>query len=252
MTIIPGFSYTNAAHFAKLSELAYEKSEDTFKKTTRPYGYKDIKYFDQSGAQCYGLEHDDYVVLSFRGTEPTTRNDVPADLNIIHGKDKNGITTGSVHCGFRDEVDTLWPDITEWLEEKGDQQIYTCGHSLGGAMSGIAASRLDGAICYNYGCPRIGTNKWRKSFDKEHKMYRFVNDRDIVPRIPPRWMRYKHAGELHFIDKNGNIKKNPNPLRQLGIGLCNMCKNPLRIAQGIPDHNMGDYREFIENWCNKK
>ena len=252
MNITKDFSYTNASHFARLSELAYEKSEDVFKRITKPYGYKNVKYFDKSGAQCYGLEHDDYIVLSFRGTEPETENDVKADLNIFHVKDKNGIKIGQVHRGFRDEVDTLWSDITSWLEEKAGKQIYTCGHSLGGAMSGIAASRLDGAICYNYGCPRIGTNKWRKAFDKEHKMYRFVNDRDIVPRIPPRWMRYKHAGELHFIDKNGKIKKNPNPFQQFKIGLLNICKNPLRITEGIPDHNMGDYRKFIENWCNKK
>lgn len=238
--ITPGFSYENASHFATLSQLAYEKSESVFKDKVQPFGYKDVKYFDKSGAQCYGLEHNDYIVLSFRGTEPETENDVKADLNVFHVKDKNG----RVHRGFRDEVDTLWPDITTWLKEKDDKQIYTCGHSLGGAMSGIAASRLEGAICYNYGCPRIGTNKWRKAFDKEHKMYRFVNDRDIVPRVPPRWLSYKHAGELHFIDENGTIKKNP---KQFKFGIC---KNPFRIKECISDHDMGDYRRLIEKWCN--
>lgn len=250
MNIDNTFSYENAYHFAELSKLAYEKDENTFKNKTSKYGYKNIKYFDKSGAQCYGLENNDFVVLTFRGTEPTTTNDVKADLNILHGKDSRGITKGSVHRGFRDEVDTLWPDITSWLGTTNDKPVYTCGHSLGAAMSGIAASRIKDATSYNYGCPRIGTKPWAKEFDNTHKMYRFVNDRDIVPRIPPRWLRYKHCGELHHIGKNGKIKKNPNPFNQFKTGIMNMCKNPFRITEGIPDHDMSDYCNHIKKWCN--
>lgn len=245
------FSYTNASHFAKLSQLAYEKDENKFKRAVKPYGYKNITYFDKDGAQCYGLEGEDFVVLTFRGTEPTTANDVKADLNILHKMDSLGITKGSVHRGFLDEVNTLWPDITSWLEGTGNKRVYTCGHSLGAAMSGIAASRIEGATCYNYGCPRIGTGPWGKEFNKTNKMYRFVNDRDIVPRIPPRMMRYRHCGELHHIGKNGKITKNPNPFNQLKIGLWNMCKNPFRITEGIPDHDMGDYCRHIDNWIER-
>lgn len=246
------FSYTNAAHFAKLSQLAYEKDVNKFKNAIKPFGYKNVTYFDKDGAQCYGLENEDYVVLTFRGTEPTTANDVKADLNILHDTDLLGISKGRVHRGFLDEVNTLWPDITSWLAETGDKRVYTCGHSLGAAMSGIAASRIEGATSYNYGCPRIGTGAWKKEFDKTHKMYRFVNDRDIVPRIPPRMMRYRHCGELHHIGKNGRITKNPNPFNQFKMGLWNMCKNPFRITQGIPDHDMGDYCHHIENWSEVK
>ena len=87
MNIGENFSYTNASHFAKLSQLAYEKDEKKFKNAVKPYGYKNVRYFDKEGAQCYGLENNDFVVLTFRGTEPTTANDVKADLNILHGID---------------------------------------------------------------------------------------------------------------------------------------------------------------------
>jgi hypothetical protein len=30
----------------------------------------------------------------------------------------------------------------------------------------------------------------------------------------------------------------------------NMCKNPFRITEGIPDHDMGDYCNHIKKWCN--
>ena len=48
------FSYTNAAHFAKLSQLAYEKDVNKFKNAIKPFGYKNVTYFDKDGAQCYG------------------------------------------------------------------------------------------------------------------------------------------------------------------------------------------------------
>ena len=247
MVVTGEFSFQNASHFAKLSELAYEKAEDKVRSESRKFGYKSVKYFDKDGAQCYGFEHDNYLVLSFRGTEPTTANDVKADLNILHCEDLP--RPGRVHRGFKSEVDTLWPDIDKWLKTKNKTKVYTCGHSLGGAMSGIAATRIEGSICYNYGCPRIGNDKWRRAFNESHKMYRFVNDRDIVPRIPPKWMRYKHAGELFHINKTGDkITKNPNPWNQFKAGVMNMCRNPLRITQGIQDHDMADYCKFIENW----
>ena len=248
MIITPDFSYTNGTHFAQLSELAYEKSPDEVKRKMAPKGYRNVRYFDKSGAQCYGLEAEDHVVLAFRGTEPTTMNDVKADINIFHGQDKYGITVGNVHKGFRNEVDTLWPDIKKWLRGTSNKQVYTCGHSLGGAMSGIAASRIDNAICYNYGCPRIGTKDWAKEFDKSHKMYRFVNDRDVISKIPPKWMNYKHCGELHHITRKGKIKKNPTKWSLFKNGFINMLRNPLRIVQGIPDHDMGDYRTLIRRW----
>lgn len=247
MKLTRSFSFENALHLANLSQLAYN-TEDVVKEKC---GYKNVKFFDKFGAQCYGFENSDHIVLSFRGTEPTTTNDIKADLNIFHGRDYEGIQEGRVHTGFRDEVDTLWSDITEWLSRSKNKQIYTCGHSLGGAMSCIAASRLKGYICYNYGCPRVGTGKWKKAAEKNNVFYRFVNDRDIVPRIPPRWMNYRHLGELYFIDRKGEIIKNPNPWKSFKKGLANMCRNPLRITQGISDHSMSDYCKFIKEWIER-
>lgn len=251
MKLTKTFSYDNGAHFALLSEMAYKKSEKEFRKEIQNRGYNyDVKYFDIDGAQCYGLTDSDSIIFAFRGTEPDTFNDVQADLKVFPVKDGPEGLDARIHRGFKDEVDTLWKPITKWLKENGkNKQVYTCGHSLGGAMSGICASRIDGSICYNYGCPRIGTNKWGKLFNKNHTMYRFVNDRDIVPRIPPAWMRYKHVGDLFHINKDGNkITKNPGPWNQFKTGCMNMVKNPLRITQGVSDHDMSEYRRYIENW----
>lgn len=198
------FSYANALHFAELANLAYQE-EKQFKKTASAMGYKSVKYFNIDGAQAYGMAKEDYIVLAFRGTEPTQFNDIKADLNALHVRNELG--SGRVHKGFKHEVDDIWEQIEEWVAKRKFKQAYTCGHSLGGAMSTIACSRLpEGTTCYNYGSPRVGTPRWATEFNKKYTLHRFVNNNDVVPRVPFSIMWYKHAGELHYINTYGNIR----------------------------------------------
>ncbi len=46
MVVTGEFSFQNASHFAKLSELAYEKAEDKVRAASKKFGYKSVKYFD--------------------------------------------------------------------------------------------------------------------------------------------------------------------------------------------------------------
>ena len=48
-----------------------------------------------------------------------------------------------------------------------------------------------------------GDEAFRDNFDV--KMYRFVNNYDIVSRVPP-WYPFVHVGELKFIDGDGIIR----------------------------------------------
>ena len=36
--------------------------------------------------------------------------------------------------------------------------------------------------------------------------YRWVNNNDIVTRVPPTWMGYHHAGREVYIDHNGRVR----------------------------------------------
>ena len=198
------FSYTNAAHFAQLSQWAYKDKQD-FIRCAATLGYKNITFFDNNGAQAYGIRFRDYVILAFRGTEPTQFSDIKADLKAFHVK--NDIGVGRVHKGFKNQVDHLWPQIQDWLLKKTFTQVYTCGHSLGAAMSTIASSRLPaGTICYNFGSPRAGTSRWAKAVNKHCTIHRFVNNNDIVARVPPAILFFKHTGELHYINTYGSIR----------------------------------------------
>ena len=117
MALTNEFSYANALECANLSSLAY-KNEKDFKEAATALGYKNIKFFNVDGAQAYGMSQGDYIVLAFRGTEPTQFNDVKADLNALHVKNELG--HGRVHKGFKKEVDDIWNQIEEWIsKDKG-------------------------------------------------------------------------------------------------------------------------------------
>ena len=40
-------------------------------------------------------------------------------------------------------------------------------------------------------------------------LHRVVNDRDLVPALPPRRLGYAHGGELHHIRGDGCVVRNP-------------------------------------------
>jgi triacylglycerol lipase len=247
------FTYDNAYHFAKIAKDAYSL-EDAFKELYLKCGYINIKYFDRNGAQAYALLKDNYVVLVFRGTEISSYNDVAADLKFFPVKDELGLP-GRVHRGFKKEVDDLWDEILEWLSTHNAQhnQVYTCGHSLGAAMSGIAASRIDNAICYNYGCPRIGNASWKKNYNKSsRKFYRFRNDMDIVTTVPLRLMTYRHIGAFYHIQSNGKIVENPTHWQEFKHLTSSLIRPRFWYSVEIlNDHRMEEYCECIKNWSNK-
>ena len=246
MALTNKFSYANALECANLSNLAY-REEKEFKTAAKALGYKNIKYFNIAGAQAYGMSKDNYIVLAFRGTEPTQFNDIKADLNALHVRNELG--KGRVHKGFKNEVDELWIQIEEWIAKRKFTQVYTCGHSLGGAMSTIACSRLpEGSICYNYGSPRVGTRSWVKEFNSKFVMHRFVNNNDIVPRVPPSFLFYKHAGELHYINTYGNIRNATiwQKLKDRSRGYWAALKKR-EFFDSIYDHEMSRYIKRISD-----
>jgi triacylglycerol lipase len=197
------FAFDKALHLAELSALAY-KDASTIKKIAKNYGYKNVEFFDNDGAQAYGVVKDDVAIIAFRGTEPTCFNDIKADLNAIHCVGRYGYL---IHRGFHTEVEDIWPLIEKWLDKQKYTQVYTTGHSLGGAMATVAATHLPvGTIVYSYGAPRVGSPVFAKEFNKRYSCYRFVNNNDIVPRVPFAILWYKHVGKLFYINTWGNIR----------------------------------------------
>jgi triacylglycerol lipase len=193
--------------FARLAGIAY-LDKVTAIKQAKELGFTDIEFYDRDGAQAFRFENNEDIVIACRGTQPTQWNDVKADLRAIPVMAE---TVGRVHLGFKAEVDDLWPLVKQDLAASYTKKIWFCGHSLGAAMATIMAARCnlnpnmpDIEEIYTYGSPRVGWSKYVKSLEVPH--HRWVNNNDIVTRVPLTIMGYRHHGTEHYMNSYGNIR----------------------------------------------
>lgn len=78
---------------------------------------------------------------------------------------------------------------------------------MGGALAIIAAARLKcpNVDVYTFGCPRISNETFKANMLCNNRVYRFINNRDIVTKLPFVIMGYVHSGNETIFNENGNI-----------------------------------------------
>lgn len=193
--------------FAELAAASYF-DETSVQEVVKQIGFAGSQYFDRDGAQAYLFWNESDCVVACRGTEPNEWNDIRADVNAV------GVLTeafGRVHKGFKEEVDDLWPMLENALVEN-KRTLWFTGHSLGGAMATICAGRcflseiesMPQAL-FTYGSPRVGDKRFVNFVELDHS--RWVNNNDIVARVPPAWMGYRHCGKEHYLNSNGELSR---------------------------------------------
>ena len=129
------------------------------------------------------------------------------------------------------------------------EKVICTGHSLGAALATVMASRIDAEELYTFGSPRVGTRSFINEMTADGiTHYRFVNNNDIVTRVPLALMGYKHHGELCYINHYGNIRKMTAWQR-----IKDQWRGRLRAWQkrewfdGARDHSMDLYYNKIKN-----
>lgn len=176
----------------------------------------------KAGTQGFVAWNDSIVVVSFRGTEVKEKADVLTDVRFCltgEGEGEDG-----VHEGFRDALDEVWPSALRQLRAVPGRRVFFTGHSLGGALTTLAAERWrkqGGAVqaVYTYGCPRVGDERFRKRYRiKNH--HRYEHNNDIVTMVPldrslfakglpglDRFgaLSYRHVGEHLLITHEGKV-----------------------------------------------
>ncbi len=193
--------------FAEISRISYLQP-DAVRHYVPQIGL-DLEHFaDRNGAQAYVFGNETDIVVACRGTEPNDWNDVKADVNALMVLAE---TVGRVHRGFKQEVDDLWPLLEEIIADD-PRTLWFTGHSLGGAMATICAGRCFlahipamPAGVYTFGAPRVGTKRYINNVDVD--LTRWVNNNDIVPRVPPTWLGYRHTGRRLYINTYGNVRR---------------------------------------------
>jgi hypothetical protein len=182
------------------------------------------------------------VILSYRGTEPTTLGNWLADADVGSASLKLGGELLKVHSGFyRNFRATQWGILNELhlalqgrslLNPKINleypmQALYVTGHSLGGAMAVLFSLSVAGnaeqhsitdklRAVYTFGQPlTAGEPLPEIASVVAQKVFRHINARDPVPALPPlAWGRFTHFGhEYRFSD--GEWKSSDKPVAQL-------------------------------------
>ncbi|MEM9659971.1 MAG: lipase family protein, partial [Planctomycetota bacterium] len=82
--------------------------------------------------------------------------------------------------------------------------------------------------------------------------HRWVNNNDIVTRVPPAWLGYRHTGEIMYLDFQGRLRKfnRARRARDRWRGLWTAIKQG-RIDP-LADHSMTCYVEGIANAMNEE
>lgn len=216
----------NACSLATVASLVYEP-EDKIRDTVNAWGFDFFKFFDgkKTGTQGFLASNADIILLAFRGTEATKIKDVGADAKIRMKPELTDVVAeGKAHRGFQEALDDVWQDVL--AEVRAQQQskarpLWVTGHSLGAALATMATARLALAEqqavqgLYNFGSPRVFNTALAEAFDQQllSKCFRFVNNNDIVTRIPlpiPTFAhltdRYRHIGQMSYFDEKGNFR----------------------------------------------
>ncbi|MFQ5348861.1 MAG: lipase family protein [Thermoanaerobaculia bacterium] len=206
------YSVVNAWWLAELSRLVYRddgpgaaRSRDQI---LAGVGLCESRFVRRRNTQCAIVEPrggaaQPVAVLVFRGTDGP--GDWGTNFKTVPTEWPQG---GTVHAGFKRALDGIWPDLEPLLDAL-DTPVFYAGHSLGGALAMLAASRRPPLAVYTFGAPRVGDESFAMTLS-DVAAYRVVNRRDSVPRLPPNVgpLRYRHAGELRAVSF-GTPRKRP-------------------------------------------
>lgn len=231
--------------FAELSSLSYYSPEE-IAHAIKAIGFEDYQLVERESVEAYILSTQHDCVVVFRGTEPDDFNDIRTDVDAILIVAE---TVGKVHRGFKREADRIWEAIEPVLRNI-PKPLWFTGHSLGGALATISAGRCvlssvpsSPEGLFTFGSPRVGNRRFINFVKLKH--YRWVNNNDIVTRLPPRWLGYRHAGRELYLDARGRLRKFSmwRKLRDRWLGFF------LSLRRGkidhVHDHLITNYIEYL-------
>jgi hypothetical protein len=199
-----GFDLNIAVFLAQASQAAYADGSTW----ATANGFTAAKTFNRGNVQGFWCAAGDVALLSFRGTSNPGQWLRDAHFFPVPHP------WGRVHQGFKDGVAQVETDLLEFDPvAKKAQHLWITGHSLGGALALIAAARFKMQTpaltpnLYTYGQPRVGLVEFADRFAIElpGRLYRFVNQSDIVTRVPPGFL-FQHTGILKRIVRPGVLE----------------------------------------------
>ncbi|MFF3554653.1 lipase family protein [Streptomyces tsukubensis] len=257
-----GYSLPHAYWMARAAKLAYANQGEVLRQA-REWGFDRVRHheslfeppFALEDTQAYTLAGERMIVTAFRGTEPVQIRDWLSDASTPPWP--GPARTGYMHYGFAEALDSVYPGVRDTIAELRDngQTVWFTGHSLGGALAMLAGCRMyleeprlraDGV--YTYGqprtCDRILAAAVNKGFPD--KVFRFVNNNDIVPQLPPE-PAYTHTDTVRYFDAKGRLHTSMPLLGTVVDRARGLTADALApAADGVRDHFIDSYLAALE------
>ena len=244
------YSQKNAYWLGRASQIAYDSS-DKVRDELKAWGLTTCEFFNNRETQAFLAGNNDLLILAFRGTEGNIR-DWMTDLDI----EFVGGPGGRVHEGFLTALSYVWRDIWTFISrQRKSRALWVTGHSLGASLATLAVAKLrlekDEPVngLYTFGQPRTGDREFAKTFDAdfEKQTFRYVNNNDIVARVPFRAMNYSHVGLFRYFDADGNQRDDISWWDKVVDRLEGRIEDLLKPgSDGLKDHFMAHYVACLE------
>ena len=177
-----------------------------------------FRFYGQGTTQAFMARNGSNMILSFRGTEMKMEDFLADARFIMKPFASGGKVGGKTHEGFTDALalvyDQIADTIRDFQERDRNLRLFLTGHSLGAALATLCAARFindDLAGCLNlmatFGSPRCGDQTFVNGIkaNTDDNIFRFINNEDLVTRVPPRSMGFRHIGETRYFDENGEL-----------------------------------------------
>ena len=252
------------SHFANLAALSMHCYTDS-KNSAQALRFSRINLIKAlfiKSSKCQGwlfFTKDKKLIIAVRGTRRVHRNDWLVNLDFRSVKHPRA---GKVHSGYYAQSLEMYTELKKHLLDFNHvyKQIYLTGHSMGGAVAQHLSEFLvlDGfpvtQVC-TFGQPRIGDKKFAHYYDQQLKidLHRFVNQNDIVPRLPFEWQGFQHCGKLYYIGYGGKITNMtmPQQLNDLARGVSDALQRRDRL-DFYYDHDIRHYVYYLRKQAKKK
>lgn len=189
---------------------------------------------------------ENIIVFSFRGATPSAGRNWITDLNAQR-MPYPGLRGATVHKGFYNAYLSVARQVNlaakSLLANCQGCHIYVTGHSLGGAIATLAAADLfsltPDLTLYTFGSPRVGDIKFASYFDKiVPDTFRIVNEKDLVPHIPQRFLGFRHVSrEIWYHGAGGKFK-------QCNGGEDDACSNSINLH--VDEHAIKDHAVYLD------
>jgi len=249
------FARTNAWWLAELSRVIYRRSAvegnavlPDRRTVLQSAGLTETLFVSRGATQAAIVSAGAFHALVFRGTEDLEDWLRNAEVLLVSWDGP-----GKVHAGFLRALNEVWDELNPALQEIDGPMFYT-GHSLGAAIAVLASARVEAThrplAVYTFGGPRCGNDLFARDHPLRDRIYRIVNNRDIVPRVPP---HAEHAGELHYITSDRRLVTNPRTSEVFRDRLKRDGTFELRgVPEQLTDHAPVNYVAWMQRFAGER